>query len=68
MDSCDKCGGTLRAGEAGVCKSCRQTQQEKANVQALADTRAAELAPPPAPKKVVKPVVKEPPKGRFSRK
>ncbi len=55
MDNCDKCGGKLRAGEAGVCKSCRQTQKEAANVQALAATRAAELAPPKppdAPKKI----------------
>jgi len=52
MDNCSKCGGKLRAGEAGICKSCRQTQKERANVQALAATRAAELAPPPAPKKV----------------
>ncbi len=51
MDNCDKCGGKLRAGEAGICKSCRQTQKEAANVQALAATRAAALAPPP--KKVV---------------
>ena len=55
MDNCSKCGGKLRAGEAGICKSCRQTQREAANVQALAATRAAELAPPPAtPKKTAK--------------
>jgi hypothetical protein len=69
MGSCSNCGATLRAGEGLTCKSCRQTQKEKAHVQALAETRAAALAPPPSPpkKKLTK---KEPEKrlGRLSRK
>lgn len=62
-DNCDKCGGGLRAGETGICKSCRQTQQEKADVQARADRRAAELAPPPPPKKGTAPRTSRRPSG-----
>ena len=51
---CEICGERLRAGEARVCKSCRQAQNEKAMAQAPAVAQAVAAEAAEAAAKVAK--------------